>query len=203
MTVTDDTSLVTRSRDGDTAAYAELYARHVGVALGVARQVADRDAEDVVSEAFARTFTALRDGGGPREAFRPYLLRAVRNAAVDRHRRERRTTPVDAMDEAQTPLHQEREGGDPVVDRLERELAARAFATLPPRWQTVLWHTEIQGERPAQVASLLGISPRAVSQLAVRAREGLRTAWLGEHAAHVPPGTRRWRGCWPRRCGRR
>ena len=188
MTVLDDPSLIARARGGDAEAYGQLYERHVGVALGVARRITDHDAEDVVSDAFARTFAVLRDGGGPDVAFRPYVLRAVRNAAVDRHRREGRVDPVGTVDEAQTPLHQDRESGDPVVDRLERELAVRAFDSLPERWRTVLWHTEVQGEAPAQVAPLLGISPRAVAQLAVRAREGLRTAWLREHAQHVPAG---------------
>ena len=188
MTVLDDPSLIARARGGDAEAYGQLYERHVGVALGVARRITDRDAEDVVSDAFARTFAVLREGGGPDVAFRPYVLRAVRNAAVDRHRREGRVDPVGTVDEAQTPLHQDRESGDPVVDRLERELAVRAFDSLPERWRTVLWHTEVQGEAPAQVAPLLGISPRAVAQLAVRAREGLRTAWLREHAQHVPAG---------------
>ena len=188
MTVLDDPSLIARARSGDAEAYGQLYERHVGVALGVARRVTDRDAEDVVSDAFARTFAVLREGGGPDVAFRPYVLRAVRNAAVDRHRREGRVDPVAAVDEAQTPLHREREVGDPVVDALERQLAVRAFDSLPERWRTVLWHTEVQGEAPAQVAPLLGISPRAVAQLAVRAREGLRTAWLREHAQHVPAG---------------
>ncbi len=191
MTIEEDSSLIDRSRTGDTSAYAQLYERHVGVALGVARQIADRDAEDVVADAFTKTFTVLREGGGPEVAFRPYLLRAVRNAAIDRFRRERRVTPVESLDEADSPLHQEHEVGDPVIGQLEQQLAGRAFRSLPERWQLVLWHTEIQGEGPSKVAPLLGITPRAVSQLAVRAREGLRTAWLSEHAAQVPAGHER------------
>ena len=187
MNVNDDAQLLSRSRAGDAGAYAQLYERHVGTALHVARQLTD-EAEDVVSDAFTRTYTVLREGRGPDVAFRPYLLRAVRNAAIDRHRRVRRITPLGSLEDAETPLNHEQPPADPAIDQLEQQLVARAFQSLPERWQMVLWHTEVQGETPAQVAPLLGISPRAVAQLAVRAREGLRTAWLREHIVVAPPG---------------
>jgi DNA-directed RNA polymerase specialized sigma24 family protein len=43
---------------------------------------------------------------------------------------------------------------------------------LPERWQAVLWHTEIEGSRPAEVASLLGLTANGVAALGYRAREG-------------------------------
>ena len=55
-------------------------------------------------------------------------------------------------------------------------MIARAFASLPERWQAVLWHTEIEGARPADVAPLLGLTANSVAALAYRAREGLRQA---------------------------
>ena len=63
----------------------------------------------------------------------------------------------------------------------ESDAAARAFASLPERWQLVLWHTEVEGQRPAEVAPLLGLTANAVSQLAHRAREGLRQAFVSMH----------------------
>ena len=60
-------------------------------------------------------------------------------------------------------------------------MIARAFASLPERWQAVLWHTEIEGARPAEVASLLGLTANGVAALAYRAREGLRQAYLQMH----------------------
>ena len=60
-------------------------------------------------------------------------------------------------------------------------MIARAFASLPERWQAVLWHTEIEGARPAEVASLLGLTANGVAALAHRAREGLRQAYLQMH----------------------
>src|SRR5699024_4199295 len=72
---------------------------------------------------------------------------------------------------------------DPAVAQQENAIVARAFASLPERWLVVLWHTEVEGEYPAQVAVLLGITPNAVTSLAFRAREGLREAYLQAHLA--------------------
>ena len=45
----------------------------------------------------------------------------------------------------------------------------------------VLWHTEVEGQSPAEVGQLLDMNPNAVAALAYRAREGLRQAYLTEH----------------------
>jgi hypothetical protein len=62
--------------------------------------------------------------------------------------------------------------------RAQVSLAADAFASLPQRWRMVLWHTEMEGETPAQVAPLLGMTPNSVSALAYRARKRLRKTYL-------------------------
>jgi hypothetical protein len=53
--------------------------------------------------------------------------------------------------------------------------------SLPERWQSVLWYTEVEGQRPARLAPILGIDAAAVAALAYRAREGLRQAYLQAH----------------------
>jgi hypothetical protein len=67
---------------------------------------------------------------------------------------------------------------DPAVAGLERTMIARAFLSLPKRWQAVLWHTEIEGAKPAEIAAVLGLTANGVAALAYRAREGLRQAYL-------------------------
>ena len=56
----------------------------------------------------------------------------------------------------------------------------------------MLWHTEVEGAKPADVAPLLGVSPNSVSALAYRAREGLRQAFLSQHAAEIDDDECRW-----------
>ncbi|WP_211190199.1 sigma-70 family RNA polymerase sigma factor [Actinomycetospora sp. TBRC 11914] len=192
-----------RGRPADHAsssAFATLYDRHRDAARGLARQLArsPSDADDLVSAAFARLLEILRAGGGPTEAFRAYLLTSLRHLAYDRTRAERRLDLTEDMGEV-IGIDPERTVipfTDPAVAGLERSLAARAFATLPERWQAVLWHLEVEGDSPADIAPLFGLTANAVSALGYRAREGLRQAYLQEHlagGAATPPRDRRHR----------
>jgi RNA polymerase sigma factor (sigma-70 family) len=175
-----DAELISAVRGGDVDAYGELFARHVESARRLARQLAGPgDADDLVSDAFTKVLTVLQRGGGPDLAFRAYLLTAVRRLHVDRIRAGSRLRPVDdlAPFDAGLPFH------DTAVEGFDNAAAARAFASLPERWQMVLWHTEVEQQKPADIAPLLGMSANSVSALAYRAREGLRQAFLSQHAS--------------------
>src|SRR5688500_16367528 len=94
---TSDAELATRAAGGDSGAFEELYRRHAPSAWRVAQSVSHNpdDASDAVSEAFTKVFQALpkgrlTDGGA---GFRPYLLTATRNCAIDVLRRRGRTEP--------------------------------------------------------------------------------------------------------------
>ncbi len=199
-----DLLAVLRGRPADeasTLAFAALYERHREAARGLARQLArsPSDADDLVSAAFARLLEILRAGGGPSEAFRAYLLTSLRHLAYDRTRAERRLDLTNDMGDVigVDPERTVIPFTDPAVAGLERSLAARAFATLPERWQAVLWHLEVEGDSPADIAPLFGLTANAVSALGYRAREGLRQAYLQEHlaggGAAAPPRDRRHR----------
>ena len=171
-----DAGLIARVRAGDGDAYGALYERHVGAARRLALQLTGSfaDADDVVADTFARILSTIQRGRGPVSAFRPYLLTAIRRAAADRYRGRRAEVPMPAAD-----LPDEGElAADPAVAALERALIVRAFRSLPERWAAVLWHTEVEGASPAEVARLLGLSPNGVAALRHRAREGLRQAYL-------------------------
>ncbi len=186
VTAPSDAELITAVRVGDARAYEELYRRHVDAAMAVGRHLtgSKADAEDVVSEAFARVLSALQRGAGPEMAFRPYLLTSVRNAFYDRMRKDKR---LDVTDEVPEDMGRVLAAAASSDDEEERRLAAAAFASLPERWQLVLWHTEVEGRSPAEVAPLLGLAPNAVAALAYRAREGLRQAYLNAHIQARPP----------------
>ncbi len=174
-----DAELITRTRGGDTDAYGELYQRHAQAARRLAYTLVrgSNDADDLVAEAFAKVLAQLRGGHGPDLAFRAYLLTSMRNVFHDRLRRDKRLSLTDDLSQYDRGVP----FVDTATDKLEQSLAARAFAKLPERWQTVLWHTEVEGESAAQVAPLLGLSPNGVSALAYRARERLRQMYLQEH----------------------
>lgn len=172
-----DAELIAGARKGDADAYGELYRRHVDSARAAARALtrSRSDADDVTSEAFARVLRALQSGGGPDVSFRPYLVTAIRNVFYDKVRRNREQPTEDMSDEVNVALL------DAANSQEDGAFAAAAFASLPERWQLVLWHTEVEGRSVSEVAPLLGLAPNAVAALAYRAREGLRQAYLQAH----------------------
>ncbi|MBC6448431.1 sigma-70 family RNA polymerase sigma factor [Actinokineospora xionganensis] len=184
-----DAELIDSVRAGTVSAYGPLYERHVGAARNLARQLArsSAEADDLVSEAFAKVLDTLRQGRGPDSAFRAYLLTALRHTAYDKTRRDKKVELSDDVSQVSgvNPDAVSVPFTDTAVAGLERSLAAQAFSMLPERWQAVLWHTEIEGQSPAQVAPLLGLTANGVSALAYRAREGLRQAYLQVHLAET------------------
>src|SRR5207247_6692871 len=57
--------------------------------------------------------------------------------------------------------------------------------------RTVLWQLEVEDRTPADVAPMFGLSGNGVSALAMRAREGLRQAYLQEHiGTNIPASCR-------------
>ena len=196
-----DIDLMARVRAGSGESFGLLYERHLGAARRLARQLSrsSADVDDLVAEAFAKVFATMRAGGGPTTAFRAYLLTTMRNVSIERGRRDRKLKLSGDMTEHDS-------GGpweDPAVAGLESAFTARAFARLPERWQTVLWHTEVEEESPTDLAPILGMTPNGVSALAYRAREGLRQAYLREHLSDGVDGEHRWTverlGGWVRR----
>ena len=177
-----DAELIAAVRRGDSEAYGVLYERHLHAAKRTACCLSHTPAEreDLVADAFTRVLRVLRDGGGPTEEFRAYLLVTLRNAAISGSRGAHVSLYAD-VPETYLP----RAVGDPVVHQWDADAAASAFASLPERWRTVLWHTEVEDESPAEVAPLLGLRPNGVAALAYRAREGLRQAYLRAHLGDV------------------
>jgi RNA polymerase sigma factor (sigma-70 family) len=135
--------------------YGELYVEYAPAARGLALSMVPPDvADDIVAEAFARVLAAIRAGGGPDHAFRPYLLAAVRNLANDWIAARRRLTVIGDLDEEagdrSAPLISGF-SGDAAAEaeaRAEARLIVRAFSRLPERWRAVLWQLEVEGKAP-------------------------------------------------------
>ena len=176
----NDAELITRYRAGDDRAASVLFTRHHQSAVRFAARLAGRSsADDLAAEAFSQVLAALRNGRGPDVAFRAYLITSIRNTHINSSKRDGRLTWVEDHEQTGSLTA----SADETALRSESELLAQAFATLPERWQTVLWHTNVEDDSTADVGRLLGITPSAVAALAYRAREGLRQAYLSAHVA--------------------
>jgi RNA polymerase sigma factor (sigma-70 family) len=183
-----DAELIASIKDpGSDAAAEELYGRHHSAVFSYAVACC-RDphtAEDLTSEAFARSLRAIRSDSALKAAWRPYLLTGVRRTAAEWADTPRRTGLSPEFEEWLANLPDGPESGS-VEERMLRleddSLVLRAFRSLPERWQTVLWHTAVEGESAGSVGLLLGMGESGVDSLVSRAREGLRDAYLAAHA---------------------
>ena len=174
----DEQALLQRLRNGEDAAFGELFELHAAAVRRLAQSLAsDRsEAEDITAETFFRVLQALRRGSGPRDYVRAYLLTVARRVCWEWHG-ARRDVPV-SDDELNFRAGA---GADTHQRTAEHTLITTAFTSLPERWRTVLWQTEVEGEQPSMVATHFGLSANATAALARRARQGLRAAYLQAH----------------------
>lgn len=169
-----DKELIDAVRRGDLSAADALVRDHLGIAVRVAKSIVDPDtAQDVAADSIEKLLRAIRDGKGPAEAVRPYLIRIVRNTATDYHRRRREIPDDTVADEGEiNPDH---------AGLVEDAVVLRAaMESLPERWQQVLWMTYVEDADKSEIAARLGLRAGATAQLTMRARDGLRAAYLAQ-----------------------
>ncbi|MFD9593630.1 RNA polymerase sigma factor [Kitasatospora sp. NPDC059973] len=163
---------------------AEVFTRHHGAVLAYARGYCrdPQTAQDLAAEAYASTYSSVARGRGPRHAWRPYLMAVVRRTAMEwsARTRGRVVLPEDFTEWAER-LADEVETDGALLAAEETALVARAYGSLPERWQVLLWCFVVEGEPAATVAQRMGMTPSGVRSLAARARAGLREAYLRAH----------------------
>ncbi|MFD9970013.1 RICIN domain-containing protein [Streptomyces sp. NPDC059011] len=181
-----DAELTGRIRVGDDGwepAEIELVRRHRMVVLRYARLCcgAPEAAEDLTDEAFARAFEAVRAGRGPRRAWRPYLIAAVRQAATAWAASGRRLdlSPGFAawLDGLPDEVHQERA----TTAAEENSAMLRAFWTLPELQQAALWSTVMDSVEPGESSTEPSTAPTETEA----ARRNLYEAYLQAYAAQA------------------
>ena len=178
-----DRDLLAAVRAGDRAAYGVLWERHAEAVHRAATFFTSFEAEDITAETFSRILKTIDRGHGPTDTFRAYALATARNVAAEWGRQ-----PTEASVHVGPEFADDRAHDFASLLADDRSLAVRAFHSLPDRWQEVLWYSEVERMKPAEIAPLLGIQPNAVAALALRAREGLRQGWIQAHlrSEHVP-----------------
>jgi RNA polymerase sigma-70 factor (ECF subfamily) len=171
--------LVRRAKeDDDAAAWEALYrATYPGLLAYARRRLWGRtEADDAVSETFARAFRRMGDfewtGGG----FVAWLYGILRNVVLEAQRSNRRVSVAMTPDE-----REEDDALDAVI--LDEEAAAvrAAFASLSPFDQELLELRVIGDLGAEEVAAVIGKRPGAVRMAQSRALARLRAA-LGQVA---------------------
>lgn len=173
--------VIDRARNGDRAAFAELYDTHVD---SVYRYLLYRvrepsDAEDLCSEVFTRAFANIHRYRWQGKSFLAWLYTIARNAVTDRRRRERPTVEIDnAFGLAEDgPTAHERAVHGEAVDALRG-----AVRHLTTEQQEVLVLRFVENRSSREVAKILGKNEGAIRALQFRALGRLRKLMREEPA---------------------
>ncbi len=190
-----DAALVDRVRDGDPDAFGMLYERWFERVHDLAFRIT-RDssvAPEVAQDAFVsawRTLGGLQDTA----VFGGWLLRITRNAALNRRRKELRSSPRDvegmAVIEAVETSRPDSPAGFRVEDRVGRasdpacavedgeivDLVWDAAEALGERDAEVLDLTLRHGLTPAEIGEVIGVNRNAANQTVHRVRGRLKAA---------------------------
>lgn len=176
-----DELLCDEVRAGSASAFAELWQRHHGEALGYARKLDAALAEDAVAEVMSAIYEALRNGAGPESSFRSYLLLSVRNRIFRGAKQRHREQALPESENGSETLAAELEVASGVESVEAARLVTEAVHALPERWRQALVLVEVQKMTLAQAGAELGLTNNGVSALLVRARAGLRRSWVAAH----------------------
>jgi RNA polymerase sigma-70 factor, ECF subfamily len=179
-----DVELIARVREGDEAAFEELFDRHKRrVALIASRFFRQREEiEEIVQESFTKAYFALTDFSNTGEtSFAAWIARIAFNSCYDELRRIKRR-PESAMsnvteEEAAWLKEQLRAGG--AKDEIERtavarDLAGKLLSRLGAEDRMVLVMLDVEGMSVSEIAKLTGWSISKVKVRAHRARARLR-----------------------------
>ncbi len=167
QTVTQDLELQRRIREGDNAAFADLYARHKqGVYMFCIRFLGGEPAaEDIFQEVFLNLLEKIREGRSI-ENVQAYLMRSARNRCLNSIRDRKYARDVDEMHDFLP--------GENTPDYGEHEELQRALQLLPPDNREALLLAEYQGYSYDEIAKLTGVPVSTVRKRIFRARRRLR-----------------------------
>jgi RNA polymerase sigma-70 factor (ECF subfamily) len=148
-----------------------LLENHRAFLAYLTRRVGDRAlAEDLLQEAFARTL-ARPDQVPEGEALVPWFYRTLRNAAIDRFRRQ------GAADRALEAFARELDTAEAVPDETRHEVCqciSRLATTLKPDYADALQAIEVDGQPVKAYAERKGLTAGNAAVRVFRAREALK-----------------------------
>ncbi len=174
--VDEDVRLMLAFRDGDGAAFDELFRRWAAPLLGyLQRMVRDvASAEELVQEVFLRVHSS-RERYSPDARFSTWLYRIATNLALNELRRPRsRAIHLSTEDEGATPLRDAGARPDEQAHlRKLTESVEQGLCQLPDKQRAAICLAVVDGHSYADVAAAMDISVQAVKALVHRARTAL------------------------------
>jgi RNA polymerase sigma-70 factor (ECF subfamily) len=183
-----DTRLMLGVRDDEAGAFEELVARYQSRLVGIMQHLVGsaEEAEDLAQEVFLRVYRT-RKKYRARCKFSTWLFTIANNLALNalRSRKRKPVVPLNTRDSGPLgprpaeQLLQADSGGQPVkrVQRNELALIIRqALDGLNERQRLAVVLNKFEELSHAEIAEVMGLTPKAVKSLLCRARTNLRLA---------------------------
>ncbi len=178
----DEAALVAAAKRGDVSAFETLVNRYERKIFRLAQNITQsrEDAEDVMQEAFLKSFEHLDEFQG-NSRFYTWLVRIAVNQALMKLRKRRPNQisldePVESEDDLM-PRQVEDWGPSPEERFAQTELAgilSSVIAELDPPFRIVFQLRDIEDLSTEETAEVLGLSAPAVKSRLLRARLKLR-----------------------------
>jgi len=175
-TLTDE-QIVERILDGDTPLFEVLMRRHNERVYRAARAIVrdEREAEDVMQEAYVNAYAHLAQFGG-RAKFSTWLTRIAVYEALARARRRGRYEPFDETSMEPTAMPTVT-SPDPERETFGRELGRlieTAVDNLGEGYREVFMLREVEGLSGAETAEILGVSEDVIKTRLSRAKHAMQ-----------------------------
>ena len=176
-----DLELAKRCRNGDAAAFEELYRQHAGRLYNLAFRMAGtpQDAEDLLQDVFLHAYRKLGSFRGD-SSLGTWLYRLGMNQCLDylRGRQTKMSQATDSIDAEGAAEPAARTPATPIaVNRVDLE---RAIGRLPDGARAAFLLHDVEGFEHHEVAKILGVSEGTSKSQVHKARMKLR-AMLDRH----------------------
>jgi len=188
-----DEDIVRRVLAGDSAVFELLMRRHNERLYRAARAITrdDREAEDVIQQAYVNAFVNLRQFKGEAQ-FATWLTRIAVNEALARVKQRGKYEAFDDQANVETFVPRT-SAADPERQAFTgelRELLEWAIDTLPDGAREVFVLRDVEGLSTAETAAALDVSEDVVKTRLSRARAALRRSLLERTGATAPDAFR-------------
>jgi RNA polymerase sigma-70 factor (ECF subfamily) len=172
MAATPDADLVERARDGDVAAFEQLYRAHAGRVYGLCLRMTGQPemAEDLTQDAFVNAWKSLPGYEG-RSSFSTWLHRIAVNAVLARRRGPQGRGEVSLTDDSGEQMEFAADTGMDEATPIDIE---RAIAALPPGARDIVVLHGIYGYSHEEAAGMLGVAVGTCKAQLHRARHLMR-----------------------------
>ena len=136
----DETLLISRILDGQTALFRQLAGRYAGLALRMVASLipSPEEAEEATQDTLVEAFQSLSRYDAQRASFRTWLMRIAYHTALKHYRQKHRWLPMVEVEQQRLDAFPDDET-DALLDDTDRvELMERAIETLKPDDQMLL-----------------------------------------------------------------